>query len=102
MTNPVAAFKARLLDAAATLGTLTAEIIDQIEAEIRQEWGGERFYLPRTGESDRLAAERDARNRAILRDWRNGERIELLSRRYGLTRKRIYEIINQSRACLTR
>lgn len=93
--NPLQEFKARILDNLATIGHLTREAVEQIEAEIRQEWGGDRYYLGRVGESDRMAAERSARNAAILRDWRNGERIELLMRRYRLSRSTIYAILDR-------
>lgn len=35
------------------------------------------------------------RNRAIVRDYLAGERISLLSRRYGLTERRILQIIKE-------
>jgi len=90
MSNPLDDFKARIADALAMAGHLTMEALDQIEADIRQDWGGDRFYLPRRGEPDRDCGQR---NRAIIRDWRNGERVELIARRYGITKRRVWQIV---------
>ena len=92
--NPVTEYTRRLLDSLSTLGHLTREAVEQIESDVRSEWGGDRYYLGRVGESDQMAVERSMRNAAILRDWRNGERIELLMRRYRLSRSTIYAILD--------
>ena len=61
----------------------------QIEAQVRGTFGGARVYVgKRAGEG---AA---TRNAAIRRDYRAGERLELLERRYGLGRVQLWRIIN--------
>lgn len=66
----------------------SAELAARAEAEMRDRWGGDNVYISRrTGDG------RSARNAAILRDHRNGERVPLLSRRYKLTERRILQIL---------
>lgn len=66
----------------------------ELEETLRMDFGGERVYVPRDGDKDR--DEISMRNAAIRRDWQNGERVELLMRRYGLSRQRIYQIVKVS------
>ena len=61
------------------------ELLETVEHQIRHEYRGERCYI----NSDTAM-----RNRAILREWRKGERVQYLARRYGLSRQRVYQIIN--------
>lgn len=70
---------------------LTPKIIESVEQEICENWGGERVYIPRQGESGKL--QMDARNRAIRADFHRGEHPELLATRYGLGVKRIRQIV---------
>ena len=65
--------------------------LEQIEADIRRDWGGDRPYIAKKGESAEM--EMSKRNAAILRDHRNGERATFLARKYGMSRKRIHEIV---------
>lgn len=65
--------------------------LDRIEADIRRDWGGDRPYIARAGESAIL--EMSKRNAAILRDHRAGERATYLARKYGISRKRVHEIV---------
>ena len=51
---------------------------------------GERPYISKGEDSNR---EMSARNRAIIRDWRAGERVALLARRYGLSARHIRRVI---------
>jgi Mor family transcriptional regulator len=67
---------------------LPVDKLRQAEAQIRERWGGDRPYISR-----RPGAGRSARNEAICRDHRNGERIPLLARRYQLTERRIIQIL---------
>lgn len=69
---------------------LEAEI-GALELEIRQDYGGERHYVIRGGESSfDLRVERDLR---LLADYQRGERVPLLARRYGISERRVYQII---------
>ena len=71
----------------------SAALAAQIARETRHEWAGDKvriFYIARRDEETR-----SQRNEAILRDYRGGERLALLERRYGLTQRRILQIIKQ-------
>lgn len=65
----------------------------RIEREVRREWGGERPYIAKAGESVRQQqSERDEQIRAA---HRRGERIALLARRHGLSRRTVGRIIGE-------
>jgi Mor family transcriptional regulator len=66
----------------------TAALAAQVDRQVREHWGGDRPYIAR-----RAGEGTSSRNAAIRRDHRNGERIGLLCRRYGLSRQRIYQIL---------
>lgn len=73
---------------------LTAAIQAHIKASagqhVREVFGGERVYITRKpGEG------RSARNAQIRRDYKAGERIPLLERRYALSAARLWQIINE-------
>lgn len=62
-----------------------------LEGTLRGYWGGDAHYALKNGEyKQREMSERD---RAIRRDFTRGARPELLSRRYGLTPRRILQIV---------
>lgn len=71
--------------------TLTRELARELEREIRAHWGSDRVYIAKRGAGAR------ARNAAILRDWRNGERVALIARRYRLSRMHVWRIISNAR-----
>jgi len=68
--------------------------LDKIEAEIRRDWGGDRPYIAKAGESG--VPEMSKRNAAILRDHQRGERPTYLARKYGISRQRVHEIIREA------
>ncbi|MFK2904567.1 hypothetical protein ISP17_11375 [Dyella ginsengisoli] len=68
------------------------QVIEEVEQEVRDDWGGERVYIPRRGETGRMQMEQ--RNRAIRADYHRGERAELLARRYGISIKRVRQIVS--------
>ena len=59
------------------------------ERHVREMFGGCQVYVPR-----RAGDGRALRNDAIRRDYRNGERINLLARRYHLSPAQIWRIVN--------
>lgn len=70
---------------------LPAAVARKIEADIRRDWGGERHYIAKVGESGRAQlAERDAR---IREQARKGDHIRLLARRWGISPKRVKQIL---------
>jgi len=68
------------------------KVLRDVEAEVRADWGGERHYIAKQGETGReQMAERDA---AIRRDYAHGERIDFLARRHGISVKRVRQILD--------
>lgn len=72
-------------------GKLPAKVAQSVEEEVRADWGGERHYIAKVGESGRAQlAERDRR---ICADHRHGDHEDLISRRYGISKKRVRQIV---------
>lgn len=68
----------------------TQALADQVDAEVRQRWGGDRPYIARRrgeGNSDR--------NTRIKSDYLRGERVSYLSRHYKLSERRILQILKE-------
>lgn len=76
-------------------GGFSDDLMQQVEAQIRADWGGDRPYITKAGESEKQAI--SARNAAILRDWSNGERVPLIARKYGVSRVRVWNIVREGR-----
>lgn len=70
------------------------DAVREIDTAIRQDWGGERPYIAKQGESAR--ADMDQRNARIREQHRRGERVPLLARRWGITERRVRRIVNGS------
>lgn len=68
----------------------------EVEAEIRQDYRGERCYI--AAQRGDYHAYVSNRNQLILRDHRAGESDLLLARRYGVTLRRIRQILAKHRA----
>lgn len=68
-----------------------ADMLGLVIDEVRADWGGERPYIAKNGESDQRPM--SARNRAIIREWRNGERVPFLARKHGISKQRVWQII---------
>lgn len=69
---------------------LSADLCDRASAAIRERWGGDRPYIAR-----RAGEGRSGRNESIRRDYQRGERLALLERRYGLTQRRLLQIVKE-------
>lgn len=63
----------------------------EIEAEVRADWGGERIYIEKIGDSGRLAMMN--RDRLIRESAAAGVPEDYLSLRYNLTVARIRQIV---------
>lgn len=61
---------------------------------VADEWGGDRPYIGREADARR---DRSRRDRALLAEHAAGERVPYLMRKYGLSRTRVYEIIESSK-----
>ncbi len=70
------------------LPAATRDLVTKVAKDAREAWGGDRVFI-----SKRPGEGRSERNQAILRDYQRGERLAFLSRRYGLTERRILQII---------
>lgn len=69
-------------------GNVTAEQAAQVDAALRERWGGDRPYIAkRQGEG------RSDRNAAIRRDFQRGESVAFLVRRYALSRSTIWRVL---------
>lgn len=64
------------------------------ESRVRSLWGGMRVYVGKTQSLEAL--QRHQRDRQILAAWSDGAAIADLSFRYGLTPRRIKQIINSN------
>lgn len=70
----------------------------QVETRLRQIFGGDRCYIGKTS-ADAIRHQSN-RDRAILRDWRHGEHIPVLARRYGLSPRRVQQLVAGEITCL--
>lgn len=88
---------ARIILAARCLG-ISDEVARLLASEwehgITRDWGGERPYVGKRGETTVVVMSR--RNQAIVRDYRAGERVSLLARRYGISPRRVRQIITET------
>lgn len=57
---------------------------------VAKDYNGERPYIGKGRDAER---EMSSRNRSIIRDWKAGERVALLSRRYGISSRRVRQIV---------
>lgn len=67
----------------------SAAVREAAERHVREMFGGSQVYVPR-----RAGDGRALRNDAIRSDYRSGERIGLLARRYHLSPTQIWRIVN--------
>lgn len=67
----------------------------EAERIARAAWGGERVYIGKLGETGQ--AQISERDRAIRRDFNRGNHVDFLVRRYGLSRRRIWAIVQPER-----
>ena len=75
---------------ASLLPGVTPDHCAAASAAIRERWGGDRPYIAR-----RAGEGRSGRNESIRRDYQRGERLALLERRYGLTQRRLLQIVKE-------
>ena len=69
----------------------SAALAHQISAQVRHDWAGDTiFYIRKNTNSMR-----NSRDQAIKRDWQRGEHFPLLERRYGLSERRVRQILLQ-------
>jgi len=81
--------------AMAVCAQFTADHAKELERRLVANWGGDRPYIGKLGKEARNMT--SLRNMAIIRDFKAGERIPFLSRRYGLSKVRVWQIIQGCR-----
>ena len=81
-----------VIDRVAAAAKVPEAVARQVERDARTYWGGERPYIRKAGESPRRAAahERAAR---VLADFRRGEHIRLIARRYELSERHVRRLL---------
>lgn len=65
--------------------------IEKVIMDVRHDYAGDRVYIGADYEYRRQLCDR---NRSIIRDYKAGESIIFLARRYKLSKQRISKIIN--------
>ena len=60
--------------------------LDQLAMRVRRDWAGAQMYVAAVGD-------RKKRDNALRADYRLGERIALLAKRYAITERRVLQII---------
>lgn len=74
-------------------GKISESIIENVEKNIRQDWGGDRYFVAK----HKSGGDHSERNSRIMRDYLKGERLQLLERRYQLSSRRILQIIRPAK-----
>lgn len=72
--------------------TFTDQIAINIEQQMRKDWGGDRPYIPKSSDADMTVVTR--RDVAVRRDYRSGESVSLIARRFGISRAMVYKIVS--------
>lgn len=73
---------------------LAAVQLEAVLVAVQAEFGGDRPYIRKANEAAR--AERSLRDRAIVRDHQRGESAALLARRYGISRRRVEQLVRNA------
>lgn len=74
-----------------TMFDLPADDLVHVEQQVRRDWGGERCYVAKLGESARQI--RSKRDQLIRDQFRKGDHIPLLARRWGMSERRVQQIV---------
>ena len=64
--------------------------IERVVMEVRREYAGERVYIGCRAEYEHARGER---NRAIIRAYKGGERVDVIARRYRISRSMVWKVI---------
>ena len=87
----------RLIQALQVFG-MSREIAGMVAAEwqsgVERDWGGERPYI---GKGAEVLREMSRRDRAILREYADGERVDYLSNKWKISKRRVWKIIQSSK-----
>jgi Mor family transcriptional regulator len=83
---------ADILGRVAATAALPPDVVERIDRDVRRDWGGERPYIARVGEVPARNI-RSARDERVRADYMRGERVVLLARRYGISKRSIQRIL---------
>ena len=72
-----------------------AKVQQGIEQAMRRDWGGERAYIAKNGESARNFLSR--RDQQIIAQARRGDHIPLIARRWDISVRRVQQILSTRR-----
>lgn len=75
----------------AAIGFLDAKV-ELVIMDVRKDWNGERPYISVKIDVDKKMSERNCR---MMLEFKNGESVPLLARRYQITRQRVWKIIKE-------
>ncbi len=84
----------RLHEAFRAQRSIDAAFFLSFEDEIRRHWGGELQYIAKTSEVQIQYKSR--RDRSIVRDHQSGEHVKFLARRYGISERRVQQIVRNA------
>lgn len=82
---------AEKLTARMGLGDELADVLNIVDGELRQEFGGERHYVSKT--TEKALIESAAKKAAIRRAWANNEPAEIIAQRHGISRRYVYGVV---------
>lgn len=68
-----------------------AEHLDEVEREMRRDYGAERHYVARS--PNEAIAWRCARDQRIVDGWRRGDSVRLLARRFGISDRQVRRVL---------
>jgi hypothetical protein len=72
-------------------GKLPAKTAQDIEQDVRRDWGGERHYIAKVGESG--YAQQTLRDQSICHEHRRGDHADLIARRWDISVRRVRQIL---------
>jgi Mor family transcriptional regulator len=70
----------------------SAAALQAVERQVREVFGNTEVWIAK-GQNKLLAQLRAERDEKIRRDYLSGERLELLERRYALSKRRLFQIV---------
>lgn len=74
-----------------TMFDLPPDDLVHVEQAVRKDWGGERCYVAKLGESGK--AIRSKRDERIREQFRKGDHVPLLARRWGISERWVRKIV---------
>lgn len=66
----------------------SAATAQAVERQVREVFGGDEVWI-----ANGIAKQRRERDQQIKQSYQDGERLELLVRRFGLTKRRLFQIV---------